>query len=177
MRDLLRALRGLALVAVALSVIALPIAGVLLFTTFVLGVGDDGFGDIIAVGIAIFLLIMGGSGLVLGGGIAVLAKRAIAGQVAVAGPLRGLLIGGLAIAVGELVLAALLASETPQGVGFGLLIGLSAIFGSGYVVVAATSAGRGERIVATAVALALLVLGGSLVVVLAQPSLFPTLAN
>lgn len=93
MRSLLTIIRGLAIGWFAVAVVAAPLGAILLAYISFLRRGDNGLGDIIAFGVAASLLIFGAAGLVLGAGLAVLAKRALAAPAKFRRPARNALMG------------------------------------------------------------------------------------
>ncbi len=155
MRDVLRAIRRLALVSVVLAVIALPIAVYALVTALSPDTGDNGMGDTLALVVGVTFLVLAVAGTFLGGGLAVLAKRVGSDPVEARGTRRIILAGGLLVAGGEVLLSVVFAG------GSFTLIGLSAGFATGYLVVGIASQHRAERVIAGVVTISLLSLGAS----------------
>lgn len=85
MHDALGFIRFLAIGGFVLSVVAVPLGAILLLGTLPSDRGDNGLGDAIAFGLGSGLLVLGTAGLTLGGGLAVLAKRALAAPVETVG--------------------------------------------------------------------------------------------
>jgi hypothetical protein len=160
MRDILRLIRRLALVGVVLSVLALPLSVIPLISALSPDVGDNELGDVIALGIGIALLVFGVAGLILGGGLAVLARRAAADPAEIRGPRRTLLVVGLIIAAALVLMAA-------SG-GALIFVGAAVAFASGFLVVAAASRSRTQSVIAGV--LAVVLLGSGSVLVWAQAS-------
>lgn len=153
MRDVLHAIRRLALVGVVLAVLALPLAAYALVTASSPDIGDNGMGDTLAFVVGVTFLVLAVAGTLLGGGLAVLAKRAGVDPVEVQGSRRILLAAGL-IVVGVLVIL----SITIGGGSF-VFIGLCAVFAVGYLVVGIATRQRAERAIAGLVTISLLGLG------------------
>jgi len=153
LRNLLRVVRGLAVVEVVLSLVALPLGVVALRSAISTDVGDNGMGDTFALGTGLTLLVVGVAGIVLGSTLAILATRALPDPVEVDRSRRTVLAAALAVAGFEVLLSAV--------VGGGWLLNASAIaaFAVGFLVVAITSRRRGEPVLAGALAVALLALG------------------
>ncbi|HTG42447.1 MAG TPA: hypothetical protein VK697_12625 [Methylomirabilota bacterium] len=153
MRNLLRVVRGLAVVEVVLSLVALPLGVVALRSAISTDVGDNGMGDTFALGTGLTLLVVGVAGIVLGSTLAILATRALPDPVEVDRSRRTVLAAALPVAGFEVLLSAV--------VGGGWLLNASAIaaFAVGFLVVAITSRRRGEPVLAGALAVALLALG------------------
>jgi hypothetical protein len=161
-------IRGLALVGVALSVLAVPLGVLLLATSLPQDRGDNQLGDVIAVGIGSFLLVLGGAGLILGGGLAVLARRALAAPAEIRGSRRTALVAGLAVAGGEVLISSVLAgaAQMSPSAALSFFVGLLALFAAPFVIVASATGRRAECVVAGVLAVALLTLGA--VILLAQ---------
>jgi hypothetical protein len=151
MRDVLGFIRFLAIGGFALSVIAVPLGAILLIGTLPMDRGDNGLGDI-----------LGGAGITLGGGLAILAKRALAAPADIRGSRRLVLAIGLAIAAGQALIGIGLDVLSPDARGWSLLIGLSAAFGAAFLSVGSALRGRAAGVLAGVLALALLGLGGAL---------------
>ena len=162
MLDALVVIRRLALGAVALSALAVPL-GTILLVTRSSGSGGNALGDIIAFGLGLGLVVIGGAALILGSGLAILAKRSIATAAELRGSRRTALAVGLTVAGAQLLISVAL------GAVFSLFVALSAAFAAGYLVVAAASGRRGDRALAGVLAVALL--GVGLVPLWAQVSL------
>ena len=154
MRNVLRFVRGLAVVEVVLSLVALPQGLIALRSALSSDVGDNGMGDTFALGAGLTLIVLGVGGVVLGSTLAILATRALPDPVEVRGSRRTVLVAALAVAGLEVPLSAV-------GGGGGWLLNASAIaaFAAGFLVVAVTSRPRGEPVLAGALAIALLALG------------------
>jgi hypothetical protein len=165
MREVLGFIRFLALGGFGLSVIAVPLGAILLLGTLPADRGDNGLGDIIGIGLGVGLLVLGTAGLTLGGGLAVLAKRALAAPAEIRGSRRIVLAIGLAIAAGQLLIGIGLDVLSPDPRSGSLLVGLSAAFAAAFLIVAGASSRRSESVVAGVLTLALLGLGGSLLAV------------
>lgn len=158
MRNALSAIRGLALVGVALSLVALPVGAILLAISLPQDRGDNALGDIIATGLGIGLLVLGGAGLILGGVLSVLAKRALAISAEISRTRRRALIAGLAVAGGVVLISSLLAGSSqgsPSG-SMSFFVGLSALFAAPFVVVAAATMRRVDSVLAGVLAVVLL---------------------
>jgi len=177
MRAALGLIRGLALVGVVLSVLAVPLGGLLLAISLPQDRGDNGLGDVIAVGIGSFLLVLGGAGIVLGGGLALLARRALASPAEIRGSRRTGLVVGLAVAAGEVLISSVLAgaAQMSPSAALSFFVGLLALFAAPFVIVASASRRRTGCVVAGVLAVALLTLGAVMVVaqawLMAQPQL------
>lgn len=85
----LRVIRRLALVGIVLSVLALPLGLISLASALSKDIGDNGMGDVFAFAAGPSLLMIGVAGLILGCGLAVLAKRALPDPVEIAGSRPG----------------------------------------------------------------------------------------
>ncbi len=162
MRDVLVVIRRLALGAVVVSAFAVPLGAIVLVTRSS-GGGGNALGDLIAYGLGVGLVVIGGAALILGSGLAIFAKRSIAEPVELRGSRRTALAVGLTVAVAQVLISVAL------GATFSLFVGLSAAFAAAYLVVAAASRPRGVRALAGVLAVALLVVG--LVPLWAQVSL------
>jgi hypothetical protein len=152
MRDVLVAVRRLALGAVVVSAIALPLGAFLVASRSIDG-GANGLGAIIAFSLGLWLLGIGVTGLIFGSGLALLAKRALDDPAAVGGTRRLALATGLTVAGGELLLSVALGGL------FSLAVGLSAALAAAYFVVAAASLRSGQRAIAGVLGVVLLTLG------------------
>jgi hypothetical protein len=161
MRDVLGFIRFLAIGGFALSVVAAPFGALLLIGTLPMDRGDNGLGDIIGIGLGIGLLVLGSAGITLGGGLAVLAKRALAAPAEISGSRRVVLVTGLAIAAGQALIGVGLDVSSPDARGWSLLVGLSAAFAAAYLLVGSALRGR-AGVLAGVLSLALLGLGGAL---------------
>ena len=168
MRDVLVIIRRLALVGVALSVLALPLGAILLISSAAPDSGNNALGSIIGFGLGVGLIVLGVAGLILGGGLATLAKHAVAAPAEIRGSRRFVLVLGLTVAAAEVLIAAALAGTL-------FLVGLSAAFAAGYLVVAVASRRRAELVLAGILALALL--GSGMLVVWVQASQTNSLAR
>ena len=76
MRDALVVVHRLSLGAVVLSALALPVGAILLASREPRG-GGNALGDVIAYGLSLGLLVIGGAALILGSGLVILATRSI----------------------------------------------------------------------------------------------------
>ena len=176
MRSALDLIRGMALIGVALSVLALPAGAILLAISVPQDRGDNALGDAIAMGLGALLLTLGGAGLIIGGGLSILAKRALATTAEVRGTRRLVLVAGLAVAGGEVLISSLLAGAGQTSPSGSLLffVGLSAMFAAPCVVVATAAGRRADSALAGALALALLGVGAATLVVQALAIAQPT---
>ena len=132
MRDAVVVVHRLSRGAVVLSALALPVGAILLASREPRG-GGNALGDIIAYGLSLGLLVIGGAGLILGSGLAILATRSIAAPAELRGSGRTVLAVGLTVAGAQVLISVAL------GAMFFLFVGLSAAFAAGYLVVAAAS--------------------------------------
>ena len=153
MRNVLRFVRGLAVVEVVLSLVALPQGLIALRSALSSDVGDNGMGDTFALGAGLTLIVLGVGGVVLGSTLAILATRALPDSVEVSRSRRTVLAAALAVAGLEVLLSAV------DGGGWLLNASAIAAFAAGFLVVAVTSRRRGEPVLAGALAIALLALG------------------
>ena len=152
MRDVLVAIHRLALGAVVLSALAVPVGATSLASRPPAG-GGNALGDIIAFGLGIGLVAIGGAALILGSGLAILAKRTSDRPAELRGSRRTALAAGLTVAGAEVLISLAL------GAMFSLFVGLSAAFAAGYLVVAAASARGTDRVLAGVLGVALLGVG------------------
>ena len=137
MRDAVVVVHRLSRGAVVLSALALPVGAILLASREPRG-GGNALGDIIAYGLSLGLLVIGGAGLILGSGLVILATRSIAAPAELRGSGRTVLAVGLTVAGAQVLISVAL------GAMFFLFVGLSAAFAAGYLVVAAASRPRGD---------------------------------
>jgi hypothetical protein len=156
MRDILRLIRRLALVGVVLSVLALPLSLIPLNSALSPDIGDNELGDAIGLGVGIALLVFGVAGLILGGGLAVLARRAAADPAEIRGPRRTVLAVGLTVAAALVLIAAAFGGAL-------LFVGAGVAYATGFLVVAVASRSRTHTVIAGALALVLLGSGSFLV--------------
>src|SRR3990172_3363424 len=119
MRDVIVVIRRLALGALALSALAVPVGAILLIISLSPDLGDNGMGDAIGFGLGVGLLVLGAAGLILSGGLAVLAKRSAAAPVEIHGSRRLVLAAGLTVASGQLVIGIVLGGASLLFVGLG----------------------------------------------------------
>jgi hypothetical protein len=152
MRDILDLIRRLALGAVVLAALAVPL-GAFLLATRSSGGGGNALGDLIAYGLGIGLVVIGGAALVLGSALAILAKRSIDDPAELRGACRTALAVALAVAGAQVLISVAL------GAMFSSFVGLSAAFAAGYLVVAAATDRRGDRALAGVLGVALLGVG------------------
>lgn len=152
MRDALIVIRRMALGTVVVSALAVPVGGILLISRSP-GGGDNVLGDIIALGLGLGLVVIGGAALIFGIGLANLAKRSINTPAELRGSRRTALAVGLTVAGAQVLISVAL------GAMFSLFVGLSAAFAAGYLVVAAASRRCGDRALAGVLAVALLGVG------------------
>lgn len=153
MRAVLVAIRRLAVVAVILSVLAVPLGALLLFSVSASDGGGNALGELIAFGLGVGLVGLGIAGLILGSALAVLAKRSLAVPAEIRGSRRTVLGVGLVFAGGQLLISIAL------GGAFSFFVGLSAAFAAAYLVVAVASRRRGDLALSTILAVALLGVG------------------
>jgi hypothetical protein len=140
MRDLVQFIRWIAGIGVILSIPALGLGLFGLYQGLAPGVGDGGMGDLIATGVGIFFTIVGSAGIVFGGLLFMLSKRALAARADVTGTRRMALFAGIGILLLEVVI-----SSAIGGV-FVSLVALGAALGLGFLVVAVSSAARRDAL-------------------------------
>lgn len=149
----LRIISRLAIVAVVLSILVVPLALYALASGLSPDIGDNGMGDTFALAAGISTLILAVSGVVLGLILAVLAKRTIADPGEARGGRRTILMAGLAIAGVELSISMVV------GGGWSLIIGAIVAFAAGFLAISVTARQRGASAVAAVLAVGLLALG------------------
>lgn len=153
-------IRRLALIGVGSSFITLPLG--LVGTGSVLWLpheGSEGLAEILTLGLGVLLLILGGAGLVLGGPLAILAKRALAAPAEIKGSRRTRLMAGLVFIGSLVVIGVVLGALSPLGTALDPFHALIAAFAAGFLFVAAASRPRTEMIAAGAFAGMTFVLG------------------
>ena len=168
MRDVLLAIRRLALVGVVLSVVAIPLGAILLISSASPNGGGNTLGAIIGFGLGLGLIVLGIAGLLLGSGLAILARRGVADPAEIRGSRRYVLAVGLTVAGGQVLVAAVLGGTL-------FLVGFAAAFGAGFLVVAVASRRRAELVLAGV--LAVVLLGSGAFVVWGQASQTNSLAR
>ena len=141
-------------VAVLLSLPALAVAAYGLYIAISPSAGDGGMGDVIAAGVGTFLGILGALGLVFGGLLFVLSRRAMAAPFEVAGPRRTVLRLGIAVAIVELGVALLI------GTALAPVAALTVGFAIAFLIVGAASGASRERMASGALAALLIAVSG-----------------
>ena len=139
MRRAIRVIRFVAIVGLVLSAPLVP-----------LGLGGA------ALGIGLWMTILGIAGVGVGGALAVLATRVRSDPVEIRGSRRALLVAGVAVAVSEVLLSVNVGGDSS------FFVRLSVAFAVGFLVIAVTTHHRGDSLLAGLLAVPLLALGGLL---------------